>query len=77
MVLCIALFQRTCNYEFSIPSDHRLIQFCYGLRQTPDSTSDVENLVQWYINNAILADYWRNDAVALLNSLACLTNDKK
>uniref|UniRef100_A0A914C4S7 ERAP1-like C-terminal domain-containing protein n=1 Tax=Acrobeloides nanus TaxID=290746 RepID=A0A914C4S7_9BILA len=61
-----------CN---TIKPDFRLVQFCYGLRQNTGSANAVQNLVQWYINNAPLADYWRNDAMALLNSLSCLTSD--
>lgn len=63
------------NSIFSIKPDFRLVQFCYGLRQNTGSANAVQNLVQWYINNAPLADYWRNDAMGLLNSLSCLTSD--
>uniref|UniRef100_A0A914C2G0 Aminopeptidase N n=1 Tax=Acrobeloides nanus TaxID=290746 RepID=A0A914C2G0_9BILA len=63
-----------CN---QVTPDHRPVQFCYGLRQNPNAASAVFNLVQWYINNAPLADYWRNDAVALLGSLSCLNDDNQ
>ena len=78
----ISIFEFSSSYtknpfNFRMTPDHRPVQFCYGLRQNPNAASAVFNLVQWYINNAPLVDYWRNDAVALLGSLSCLNDDNQ